>query len=54
LSFFTAALVNFVFLLDDDVAADLDVARRALAGEQFELELLAYLLALLQVDVSVS
>ena len=35
-------------LLDDDLAADLDVARRALAGEEVELDALRVLAALLE------
>ena len=37
-------------LLDDDLAADLDVARRALAGEEIVLDALGVLAALLEVD----
>ena len=37
-SFFIAALRELGVLLDDDLAADLDVARRALAGEELVLD----------------
>ena len=50
-SFLIAALVNLVFFLTIDLAADLDVARRALAGEEVELDALGVLAALLEVHL---
>ena len=49
-SFLIAALVNLVFFLTMTSAADLDVARGALAGEEVELDALGVLAALLEVD----
>ena len=50
LSFLIAALVNLVFFLTMTSRADLDVARRALAGEEVVLDALGVLVALLEVD----